>query len=142
MLNRITESVHRPDAARLLLRLTLGGLMLFHGIHKATHEDSMIFVQNKLLNAGLPGFISWGVLVGELLCPILLILGIFTRWSALVVSFTMVMAVYLVYSDRLFTLAPTGAWIIESAALYFLMGIVIFLQGPGRYSIIKYCAWR
>lgn len=89
------------------------------------------------MKAGLPGFIAWGVYIGEIICPILIILGIFTRWAAIIVSFTMLTAVALANGTHIFALAPTGAWIIESAAFYFLLGIVLFLLGGGRYSVMS-----
>ncbi len=137
MLNALTQRFDHPDGAKLLLRLTFSGLLLFHGIHKALPGGDLGFIQALLIKAGLPGFMAWGVFIGEILCPILIILGIFTRWAAIIVSFTMLTAVALANGTNIFALAPTGAWIIESAAFYFLLGIVIFLLGGGRYSVMS-----
>jgi Predicted membrane protein len=137
MLNALTQRIDKPDVAKLLLRLTFSGLLLFHGIHKALPGGDLGFIEGLLAQAGLPTFIAWGVFVGEILCPILIILGILTRWCAIIVSFTMFTAVALANGTHLFSLAPTGAWIIESAAFYFLLGIVIFLLGGGRYSVMS-----
>jgi putative oxidoreductase len=45
-----------------------------------------------LVEKGLPGFIAYGVLIGEVVAPILIILGFLTRPAALVLAFTMVVA--------------------------------------------------
>jgi putative oxidoreductase len=51
------------DAGRLLLRIAVGGLMLFHGISKIRHGVDFMF---PLLEAkGLPAFIAYGSYVGE-----------------------------------------------------------------------------
>jgi putative oxidoreductase len=42
-----------------------------------------------LVEKGLPGFIAYGVLIGEVVAPILII-RVFTRPAALVLAFTMV----------------------------------------------------
>jgi putative oxidoreductase len=61
------------DAAKLLLRLTLGALMLLHGIAKVRGGiDSII---DAVANAGLPPLLAYGVFVGEVLAPLMLIVG-------------------------------------------------------------------
>ncbi|VTP65947.1 DoxX [Leclercia adecarboxylata] len=62
--------------------------MLFHGLHKAI--DGVGGHCRHAGGEGLPGFIAYGVLVGEVIAPILIILGILTRPAALVLAFTMV----------------------------------------------------
>lgn len=84
-----------PDLAKLLLRLCVGGLMLFHGIFKITHGAD-VYV-GMLESKGLPGLMAYGVYIGEVLAPLLIILGYQVRISALIVAFTMFMAIYLVY---------------------------------------------
>ena len=45
------------DLGLLLLRLTVGGLMLFHGVHKLIYGVSAI--EGMLAGLGLPGFIAY-----------------------------------------------------------------------------------
>src|SRR4051794_36061691 len=93
---------------KLMVRLAVGGMLLFHGIHKArTGIDWM----NPLLEArGLPMALAYGVYVGELVAPVLILIGLLTRISGLLVSGTMAMAVYLALADQVTTLTPHGGW--------------------------------
>lgn len=121
------------DLGILLLRLGVGGLMIFHGIHKVLHGHD--FVRTKLAEVGLPEFIALGVPVGEVLAPVLLILGLMTRLSALTIAFTMVMSIVLAFSDRLWTLNQFGGWAPELNVLFLLGSLAIFFMGAGRYAV-------
>lgn len=128
-----TRFTDHPDAGRLLLRLTFGILMLFHGYAKATH--GVDWIVGMLEEKGLPGFIAYGVFVGEVVAPILIILGLFTRPAALVYAFNLLVATLLVHTGDFFTLTDVGAWSIETEALYFFGGLSIMLLGAGRYAL-------
>ncbi len=65
------------DLGKFILRLGVGGLMIFHGIHKIIHGHDMIIEQ--LAAKGYPTWLWLGVPVGEIIAPILLIVGVFTR---------------------------------------------------------------
>ena len=55
------------DAAKVLLRLAVGGLMLFHGVQKIRHGVDWMY---PLLEAkGLPTFIAYGSYFGEVAAP-------------------------------------------------------------------------
>src|SRR2546426_9931423 len=84
----------REDAGKLLLRFTVAVLLLFHGISKVQHGIG--WMAGMLQSNHLPAFIGYGVYVGEVVAPILLIVGILTRPAALIVAFDMVMAIILV----------------------------------------------
>ena len=128
------------DAGKLLLRITIGGLMLFHGMSKLLTGASG--VKAMLAAYGLPEFIAYGTILGEVVAPILIILGILTRPSALLVAFTMVVAWLMVGLDKTFVLEKTGAWAIESIVYFFVGSIALALMGAGRFSIIKNSKWR
>ncbi|WLI78512.1 DoxX family protein [Kosakonia sp. H02] len=138
LLNSVNNMFSHDDFGRLLLRLAVGGLMLFHGLHKLI--GGVDGIAGMLVAKGFPGFIAYGVLVGEVLCPILIILGIFTRPSALVLAFTMVVAWLMVDTEITFTLDKTGAWAIESVVYYFIAALAIAFMGAGRYSVAP--AWK
>lgn len=121
------------DFGKLLLRLAAGGLMIPHGIHKLLHGDE--FIRSKLAEAGLPEFIALGVPVGEILAPVLLILGLATRLSALTVAFTMVMSLVLAFGGRFFTLNQHGGWTPELNILFLVSCLAIFFMGSGRYAV-------
>jgi len=131
---RLRES---PDQAigKLTLRCTIGGLMLFHGIAKLT--DGVGAIADMLASSGLPTFLAYGVYVGEVLAPLLLILGLWTRISAIIIAFNMVMAIVLGHAGELWTLNQFGGWAIEVQALYLFGALSVALLGPGRISAGK-----
>jgi len=120
------------DIAKLLLRLTTGVLILFHGVHKMIHGIGG--VESLLKNAGFPEFLAYGVYVGELIVPIFLILGLYARIASLVLTFNMLMAIYLAYGLS-FSLAKYGGLSMELPLLFLIMSILIFLLGSGKYSV-------
>ena len=122
----------KEDIAKLILRITIGGLMLFHGIDKAIHGVS--FIEGMLSAHDLPAVVTYGVYIGEIVAPLMLIFGLLTTFAALIIVVNMVMAILLVYSDALFTVTEQGAWSIEVPMLYLMGAVVIILLGPGRYS--------
>lgn len=126
----------RNDAGKLILRLAVGGLMAFHGLSKLRH--GVAWMAGPLSAHHLPSALAYGVYIAEVVAPVLLILGIFTRPAGLVIAFEMVMALYLVMDGRTFTLdKQTGALQSELQFLYLLGGIAIFFLGSGRYALSK-----
>ncbi|MBA0212738.1 DoxX family protein [Pectobacterium brasiliense] len=140
ILDGVNRLLDKPDFGKLFLRVSFSVLMLFHGWHKV--HGGIGGIEGMLASAGLPAFIGYGVYVGEVLIPILMILGIFTRPSALIFSFTMVVATLLVHPDGFVTLAKTGAWGVEGTAVFFFAGIAIALLGSGKYSVMSNPRWR
>jgi len=123
---------NQPDIAKLLLRLSVGGLMLLHGVHKLIHGIGAI--KTMTTNAGLPEFFAYGVYVGELIVPIFIILGLYARIASGILAFNMLMAIGLAHG---FTLALTkhGGLSIELPLMYFLMSLLIVLLGSGKYAV-------
>lgn len=121
------------DIGKLVLRLTLGILILLHGIAKLRFGVSGI--EGLLQSHGLPTILAYGVFVGEVLAPILMIIGLYTRIAALFIAFHMIVAVALAHSSQLADFTNTGGWALELQAFFFFTAIVVFLIGPGKYSI-------
>jgi len=124
------------NVGKLILRLAVGCLMAFHGLSKLRH--CVAWMAGPLSAHHLPAALAYGVYVAEVVAPILLILGIFTRPAGLVIAFEMVVALYLVVDGRAFTLdKQTGAVNSELQFLYMLGGLAIFFLGSGRYALSK-----
>ena len=126
---------HNHSLGLLVMRLTLGGLMLFHGVAKIVHPDSMDFIAGTLSNVGLPTFIAYGIYLGELLAPIMIIMGVFSRFAGVVIVVNMLFAVLLVHTGDVLVLAQNGAWRLESQAFYLFSALAIVLMGSGRYAV-------
>jgi len=122
-----------PDIAKLLLRLSVGIMMLFHGFHKIIHGIDGI--KALVRNSGMPEFFAYGVYVGEVIVPIFIVLGLYARVASLVLAFNMFVAIALMYSDSLFKLGKFGSPVIELPFFYFILSVVIFFLGSGKFAI-------
>lgn len=120
---------------KLILRLMVGGMLLFHGIDKALH--GITFIKGMLKVHGLPEVLMYGVYVGEILAPIFLIIGWMSRIWAGVIVINMAMAIYLTHMGKLLQLGDHGAWAVELPMFYLLSALVIVLIGSGRYAVIR-----
>jgi len=124
------------DAGKLLLRLTVAGLMLFHGVSKM--RRGVAWMAGPLQAHHLPSWLAYGVFVAEVLAPILLIIGFLTRPAAVIIAFEMCMALYLVLGAKAFELVPqTGAIGGELQFFYIGAALSIALLGSGRYAVSK-----
>lgn len=125
----------KEDFGKLILRFLVGSMMLFHGMFKLIHGSEGIAA--ALQAKGLPSFISWGVPLGEVVAPILLLLGFATRGASLLIAFTMVMSVYLVLGTNAFALTTTGGPGGELNFFYFFSSLAIFFLGSGKISVYR-----
>ena len=121
------------DIAKLIIRLSLGIMMLFHGVDKII--NGIGGVKHLTTNAGLPEFLAYGVYVGEVVVPIFIILGLYARVASVVLSLNMMMAIFLAYGGSLFELGKHGAPVIELPLFYLVLSVSVLLLGSGRYSV-------
>lgn len=121
------------DLGKLLLRLTLGILLILHGIAKIF--GGVAGIAGMLQNAGLPGFIAYGVYIGEVLAPLLVILGLYARIGALIIAVNMLVAIWLVHAHEIFLLGKTGGWALELQGFFLFVALSVALIGPGRFSV-------
>ena len=121
------------DGGKLVLRVLLAVLILFHGVSKLI--GGVGFITGMLAKAGLPGALGYLVYVGEVIAPLLLLFGVFTRAAALVVVVNMIVALMLVHTRQFFTLNDTGGWALELQAMYLGAAVAVALLGAGRYSV-------
>jgi putative oxidoreductase len=124
----------QQDAARLILRLVLGLCILLHGIAKIRHGVGGI--EQMLVANGLPAQLAWGALVGEVLAPLLVLVGWHARIGAALIAINMLFALFLAHRGELFALnAQSGGWAIELQAMFLFTAIALALLGPGRFSV-------
>ncbi|WP_309496974.1 DoxX family protein [Sulfurovum sp.] len=123
------------NIGKLILRIMLGGMMLFHGIDKALHGVS--FIKGMLKVHGLPEVLVYGVYVGEILAPIFLIIGWHSRVWAGVIGINMAIAIYMTKMGSFMQLGAHGAWAVELPMFYFLSALVIMLIGSGKYAVTR-----
>lgn len=123
----------QQDLGKLVLRLSLGILVLLHGIAKLTGGIGGIV--GMVEGAGLPGVLGYGALVGEVLGPLMLILGFHARIGAALVAINMLFAIGLAHMGELATLTEQGGWALELQGMFLFTAIALVFLGPGRWSV-------
>ena len=122
----------RADLGKLVLRLALGILILLHGIAKM--KGGVSGIVGMVEAHGLPGFLGYGVLVGEVLAPLLILSGFYARIGGLLVAINMLVAFALVHMGQFGQLNEQGGWALELQGMYLAAAVAIALLGPGKYS--------
>lgn len=135
MIDRLSARFASPasaDAARLLLRVTLGGVFLFHGIQKITVfgvEGLSGFLGS--LGVPLPTLFAYLVMGTETLGGLLLLLGLLTRLVSVPLAVTMVVACLTAHWGA-FDAAAGG---MEYPLTLIAVLVALALLGPGRVSL-------
>lgn len=122
-----------PRFGVLLLRWTLAILMVFHGWAKVT--GGVGGIEGMLVGQGLPGFIAYGVYIGELIAPLFLLAGVWVVPAALVIAINMAFAVGLAHMGHFLDVTNTGGWRLELQAFFFMTALVVAFTnrlGPNK----------
>lgn len=117
------------DVALAVFRVGFSVMMLTHGIPKF----QMLFDKPS----GFPDPLGIGstptlilAIIGEVVAPILILIGLKTRIAAIPTILTMAGAIFVVH-------ATDPLAVKEKAILYIIGFIAIALMGPGKYSFDK-----
>lgn len=128
------------DLGLLILRLSVGLLMILHGIHKLLNPGALAHIQKLLESKGLAQFISYGVFIGEIIAPLMIIIGLRTRIAALVLAFTSAMIIFLGFED-VFQLTKHGGWVAELVGLFLFGALTLAFTGAGKYALSRKSIW-
>jgi putative oxidoreductase len=131
-LMRFASDIRSQHPGVLLLRFTVGGLMLFHGVAKLMHGLGPI--EGLLGKFGLPSWFAFGVLIGEIVAPLLVIAGVWVRWAALIIAVNMIVAVWLAHPNDLLALGQSGGYRLELQAFFFFCSLSIAWLAGGKSS--------
>jgi putative oxidoreductase len=123
------------DFGKLVLRLTLGVLILLHGIAKL--RGGIGFLTPMLQGVGLPPWFGYGVLVGEVVAPVMVILGLYARVGAFLIFVNMIFAVVLAHRGELLELTPHGGWALELQGMFLMTALALVFLRPGRYALTR-----
>jgi putative oxidoreductase len=123
------------DLGKLILRFAIGGILLVHGVSKL--QNGIGFVEQMVSQAGLPHFMAYGVYAGEVVAPLLLIAGVFTRPAALIIAFDLAGAVFMARKADIAKVGQGGGWAIEVEMLFLLGGLAIACLGAGRLALAR-----
>ena len=119
----------RPDLAARVLRVTMGGLFLFHGGVKL-----FVFTAGYFESIGLPGLLAYATIAAELIGGVALIAGIWTRLVSLALVPILVGAAYFGHGSFGFDFSNQGGgW--EYPAFWAVALIVQALLGGGAYAL-------
>ena len=123
-----------PDFGRLILRLTLGILMLFHGVAKIMKPGTVEYIGDTLAGYGIPAVLAYAVYIGEVLAPAMVILGFKCRLGALLIVINMIVAIALMHDGDLFSLTEHGGWRLELQGFYLFGALALVFMGSGSYA--------
>ncbi len=126
------------DLGLFLLRILIGILMAFYGIHKLNNFSELAssdFWQSYVNLFGLTGKIPLLLtILAELFCSCFLILGLFTRLALLPLIFCMGFIVTMIAKFKIIAHGDNG-FEFNQAFIYLVIYIVLYVTGPGKYSI-------
>ena len=123
-----------PDAGKLILRSCVGLLMLFHGIAKIMHPGSLDFIGGMLSANGVPAILAYGVYIGEVVAPLMVVVGYQARIGGLLIVANMAVAILLAHSGDFFGLTEHGGWAIELQMFYLLSALAVVFLGSGKLA--------
>ncbi|NER13377.1 DoxX family membrane protein [Leptobacterium flavescens] len=119
---------NRINLGLAILRISFAVLLLTHGIPKA----QLLFSGGEI---NFPDPLSIGAtfslilaVIGEVVCPILLIIGFKVRWAAIPPAIVMLVATLIVHADDPFRKK-------EFAMVYLFAFITMALLGAGKWSL-------
>lgn len=117
------------DIGLAFFRIATSAMMLTHGYGKFQRMISGNFEFGDPIGIGEAPSLFLAV-IGEFICPLLIIVGFKTRFAAIPTAITMAVAAFIAHAAD-----PFGDK--EMALLYLVAFITIALLGPGKYSIDK-----
>lgn len=121
------------ELGKLILRVSLGSMLILHGIGKLMHGIAPI--ERLVIANGLPAILAWGVYIGEVIAPAMMILGFYTRLGGLLAATSMVFAIMLAHRPEIFQLNAMWVWRIELQGLFLFGCLAVAFLGAGRYSL-------
>ena len=141
-LRMLENNLGVKDIALLLARIFALGLIA-HGASKATNFEG--FAAAAMANAPIasiaPRFFTVVVILAQIGLPLLLLIGLFSRWAGVLMAALFVFIIVLVNLPNGFwavkndVASPLNGISFETSLYYFLIGFVVFAFGPGRISL-------
>jgi len=128
------RKLQNGEIGKLVLRLTVAILLLFHGIAKIIHPGTLDFIGSSLSGIGLPSTLSYGVYLGEVIAPLMIIIGFHSRIGGLIILANMIFAIVLAHTGDILSLTPYGGWALELQAFYLFGGFAIAMLGSGKFA--------
>lgn len=119
----------KSHLALLFFRVSIGGMMLTHGIPKAERVFTGNWHFSDPIGLG-PEISLFLASFAEAGCSMLIILGLGTRLASIPLMITMSVAAFIQHSDDPFSRK-------ETALFYLVSFVLLFFFGSGKYSLDK-----
>ena len=123
---------HQVAYAALILRLSLGAMLIAHGLLKVL-VFTLPGTAQFFASVGFPSWLAYPVVAMELVGGVLMLGGIATRWVALALVPVMLGALSVHWGNGWEFSGANGGW--EYPALLAVLMLVQSLLGPGAYAI-------
>ncbi|TNE27838.1 MAG: DoxX family protein [Bacteroidetes bacterium] len=127
------------NIAVFLTRITVAFPMLFYGISKIV--NGFDWIASSLANMGFPSVFAYGVLVGEIVAPLAMLIGFRTRIASLIFSFNTLVAFFVARTGDLFVLNPHGGWSLDLLFMFMMGGVILALTGAGKWAVSSTTKW-
>jgi putative oxidoreductase len=131
------------DISYLIIRLTVGGVLLAHGIIKLMTTTIGAFAAGSMARRGIePALVcAYIIYFNETIGAACLMLGLFTRFVAASIAIQLAVITFLVSWPNGFAFtSPKGGW--EYPLLWGLVAFAIALRGGGPYSLDRKIGWE
>ena len=123
---------YQVAVAALILRLSLGTMLVAHGLLKVL-VFTLPGTAQFFASVGFPGWLAYPVVAMELVGGALMLGGVATRWVALALVPVMLGALSVHWGNGWVFSSANGGW--EYPALLAVLLLVQALLGPGAYAI-------
>lgn len=124
----------QSDVGKLALRLLIGIMLLCHGVAKIFHGVS--FIEAQFVKLSIPAFLAYSVFLGEIVAPLMLIVGYRVKIASFLVFCTMAVIFVLVHTpSELIAVNKHGALVLETLYFYAFGAVAVFFLGAGKFSI-------
>lgn len=124
----------QPNLGATLARLTLGIVLLAHGLLKLT-VFTVPGTVGFFASLGLPAIAAYLTIFGEVVAGVAIILGLYTRLAALLSLPILLGAVWVHASSGWLFSNEGGGW--EFPLVLVALATVVALQGAGAYALRK-----
>ena len=136
---RFMDKANLRDVGLLLLRIAMLSLVV-SGVGMLSNQAGTVESMAKApISSAAPEFFAIIIPLGQVILPILIAVGLFTRGSGLLVAIMFVGIMFLVEAQgqvaNLFAVNEYGSLQIGSGLPFFVYGIVLMFTGAGRYSL-------
>ena len=137
LLSTTIEPIHL-SLGLLLIRIIIVVVMAFYGYEKLIHFSEMAasdFWAKEISFLGFTGKIPLALTVfAEFFCSLLLLIGLFTRLALIPLLICMGYIIIVVAQFSIIDNGDNGIQV-NTAFVYFMIYLALFLTGPGKYSI-------